>query len=269
MFRSDDDYDYFASLILNRARYVLDDWQQSFIYTVLETSKKRTAVIEAGEVLWRAALGGIPEEGVCQHDVFYLESLSPHTLERMKPLRDRAQEGRVNPKGIPCLYMATTPEVAMMETRPWAGSALTLSQLILMKTVTIVDCSLPASFELQDKPTPEQRESNNWHVINNAFSEPVSRTDDVADYAPTQYLAEVFRKAGYDGIVYTSHLGEGKNVALFDVNVAEVASRQLRAVKKLSFSFRELNQPEYVEKHKDKLTNCEETVQVPKAEPTD
>jgi hypothetical protein len=117
---------------------------------------------------------------------------------------------------------------------------------------------LPATFELLETPTQEQLESNNWHVINNAFSEPVSRTDDVADYAPTQFLAEAFRMAGYDGIIYTSQMGDGKNVALFDVNVAEVASRQLRQVKKLSFSFRRVGAPTYVEKYKEHLTGLEQ-----------
>lgn len=40
---------------------------------------------------------------------------SPHREARMKPLPDQAYEGRVNPKGIPSLYFATTREVAMSE----------------------------------------------------------------------------------------------------------------------------------------------------------
>jgi hypothetical protein len=54
-------------------------------------------------------LGYVAEEGVHQTDVFFLESIDAHPLERMKPLKDRAQEGRVNPKGIPCLYAANSP----------------------------------------------------------------------------------------------------------------------------------------------------------------
>jgi RES domain-containing protein len=266
MFRTDEDYDAFADYVRRRARYVLDGWQQEFIDAVLQTSKKRTVLIEPGHVLWRAALGYIAEEGVCQHDVFFLESIAPHPLDRMKPLRDRAQEGRVNPKGIPCLYTATDAETAMLETRPWAGSVLTVSELVLLKQTTVVDCSLPASFELLDKPTQEQLESNNWHVINNAFSEPVSRTDDVADYAPTQFLAEAFRTVGYDGIIYTSQMGSGKNIALFDVNVAEVASRQLRVVKKISCSFRQLGAPAYVEKYKEHLGFERQDIQTPTPE---
>ena len=130
----------------------------------------------------------------------------------MKPRRDRAYEGRVNPKGVPCLYTATNAETAMMETRPWAGSVLTVSELVLLKQVTLVDCTLPATFDLDIK-TQEQLESNSWYVLNEAFSLPVFQAEDIADYAPTQYIAEAFRAAGYGGIMYTSQVGDGKNIA--------------------------------------------------------
>jgi RES domain-containing protein len=257
MFRTNEDYEDFSRYVRGRARYFLGGRQQEFIDAVLLTSKKRTTALTTGQVLWRAALGYVAEEGVYQSDVFFLESIVPHPLERMKPLKDRAQEGRVNPKGIPCLYAATDAETALMETRPWVGSVLTVSQLVLLKQITAVDCSLPASFELKT-PTPEQRESNNWYVINEAFSEPMSRADDVADYAPTQFLAEAFRNEGYDGIIYESRMCKGKNVALFDVDVAEVASRQLYHVEKLSFASRRVGTTVYVEKYKERLARLGE-----------
>ena len=152
--------------------------------------------------------GLVAEEGVHPHDVFFLESIEPHAVERMKPLRDRAYEGRVNPKGVPCLYMATNAETAMMETRPWAGSVLTVSQLVLLKQVTVVDCTLPATFDLDIK-TQEQLET-----IAGTSSTRHSRAGISSrrrrDYAPTQYIAEAFRAAGYGGIMYTSQVGDGK-----------------------------------------------------------
>lgn len=140
----------------------------------------------------------------------------------------------------------------MMETRPWAGSVLTISQLILLKQVMVVDCTLPATFDL-DVKTQEQLESNSWYVLNEAFSLPVFQAEDVADYAPTQYIAEAFRAAGYGGIMYTSHVGTGKNIALFDVHAAEVASRQLRRAKKQSFTFAEVGAVSYEERYRDQL----------------
>ena len=252
MFRTSEDYEDFARYIRRESRYVLDARQHEFLEAVVESSRKRTTTIPQGKVLWRAAQGYVAEEGVHPHDVFFLESIEPLAIERMKPLRDRAYEGRVNPKGVPCLYMATNAETAMMETRPWTGSVLTVSQLVLLKQVTVVDCTLGATFDLDIK-TQEQLESNSWYFLNEAFSLPVFQAEDVADYAPTQYIAEAFRAAGYGGIMYTSQVGNGKNIALFDVHAAEIASRQLRCTKKLSFTFAEVGAVSYEEQYRKQL----------------
>ena len=191
MFRTSEDYEDFARYIRRESRYVLDARQNEFLEAVVESSRKRTSTIPQGKVLWRAAQGYVDEEGVHPHDVFFLESIKPLAIERMKPLRDRAYEGRVNPKGVPCLYMATNAETAMMETRPWAGSVLTISQLVLLKQVTVVDCTLGATFDLDIK-TQEQLESNSWRTVGSTRHSPgpVFQAEDVADYAPTQYIAE-------------------------------------------------------------------------------
>jgi hypothetical protein len=116
----------------------------------------------------------------------------------------------VNPKGIPCLYTATDAETAMMETRPWAGSVLIVSQLVLLKQITLFDCNLPASFELLRPPTQEQLESNSWHVLNEAFSQAAFQSDDVADYSPTQYIAEAFERRDTTGSSTPAKLGAGR-----------------------------------------------------------
>lgn len=140
----------------------------------------------------------------------------------------------------------------MMETRPWAGSVVTVSQLVLMKQITVVDCTLPATFDLDIK-TQEQLESNSWYVLNEAFSLPVFQAEDVADYAPTQYVADAFRAAGYGGIMYTSQVGDGKNIGLFNVHAAEVASRQLRRAENLSFTFAQVGAVSYEEQYRKRL----------------
>jgi hypothetical protein len=86
-----------------------------------------------------------------------------------------------------------------------------------------------------------------WWSLNQAFSEPVTRTDDAADYAPTQVLAEVFRTSGCDGIVYRSKLGKGKNVAVFDLS-AELVNCELHHVKGVTFNFSEGCNPYFIQR---------------------
>jgi hypothetical protein len=88
-----------------------------------------------------------------------------------------------------------------------------------------------------------------WAHINRAFSEPVSRTDDVAEYAPTQVLAEAFRSAGYDGIAYGSKLGKGITVAIFDLAAAELANCHLYRVEGVNFTFSMAANPYFLAKY--------------------
>ncbi len=163
----------------------------------------------------------------------------------MKPLRDSAREGRINAKGIPCLYLCDDMATAMSETRPWIGSYVSVATLIVPKKLIFVDCcdrrvGPTISF---DKPAfiaqvaAEKRERIAWGEISHAFSEPVSPTDTTAEYAPTQILSDLFRRHGYDGIRYKSLLGPGFNYALFDVDAAGVNSCSLHDVKDVTFRF--------------------------------
>ena len=50
-------------------------------------------------------------------------------------------------------------------------------------------------------------------------------------------LAEAFRIAGYDGIVYGSKPGEGKNIAIFDLTAAQVVNCSLCRVDPISLKY--------------------------------
>lgn len=174
----------------------------------------------------------------------------------MTPWKDRAKEGRINPKGIPCLYTATDKRTAMSEVKPAIGSYLTLAEFVTEKDLKVVDFAserIDLSDADLDNLTKEQQDSIVWEDLNDAFSEPVTDSDNIADYAPTQIIAELFKIAGYDGMRYKSKVMEfrsvrpefskefhaeniaagdanvnlGLNLALFDINAATFKSSAL------------------------------------------
>ncbi len=49
----------------------------------------------------------------------------------------------------------------------------------------------------------------------------------MADYVPTQIIAELFKCNGFDGIIYKSMLGKGYNVVLFDVGATQLVNCNL------------------------------------------
>jgi hypothetical protein len=257
-FTSDNDYWKFSQSVIRRARYVFEPDVNDFLEAVMSTVSNRIFVIEPDSILHRAQLGfeWRIERVVSDDpnsDTIEIEDALPS--ERMKPLRDSAREGRINPKGIPCLYLSDEEKTAMAETRPWIGSFVSLAHFVVLKTLRLVNCSEPRKrfsyiFRERHKPlTPSEREEIAWGEISYAFSEPVTPTDLTAEYAPTQVLSDLFRHHGYDGIRYKSLLGDGFNYALFDLDAAEVYSGQLHMVKTVRFEFDTHNNPYTAKKY--------------------
>lgn len=225
-------YGRFHNTVTKRTRYIRSPETERFLSTVVATSKNRVTKLRKGKVLWRAQAGHFDEENYDPADL-----PKPYSAERMKPLRNRATEGRANPKGIPYLYLATGEKAAILEVRPWIGSLVTVAKFKTLKGLKLADCS--GDGPVNSYPTnasSADKESAVWYQINRAFSEPVTPSDNVAEYAPTQVIAETLRESGFDGVMYRSSLGSGRNIALFNVDAADPIDRFVCEVEKVRFT---------------------------------
>jgi hypothetical protein len=112
----------------------------------------------------------------------------------------------------------------MAELRPWKKEQISLGLFQVQKKLSVVDCSCDTDQTpiCLEEPDPEKREQIVWTYINKAFSEPVSLYSQDLDYIPTQILVEALKQAGYDGIVYQSALGKGRNFAFFDLDAVKM-----------------------------------------------
>jgi hypothetical protein len=247
-FKSHDDYWLFAQSVTKRARYVFESHVNEFLDAVEATLKERISIIEKNTVLHRAQVGfdwrkeSLDPDDPDSETVEIEDAYPP---ERMKPLRDSAREGRINAKGLSCLYLSDDLSTAMAETRPWIGSFVSLGNFIVLRQLRLINCCdqrhrfthlflNPPYIRVLD---PKTREAVAWGEISNAFSEPVAPTDYTAEYAPTQIISELFRSHGFDGIRYKSLVGGGYNYALFDLDAADLYSCRLHVVKDLHFDF--------------------------------
>lgn len=209
--------------------------------TVRLTAKKRIEVLPPETYLWRAQLGNDWDPIYDEDGERIDDQPAPYSPPRMKPLSDRATEGRANPKGIPYLYLATDRDTAMAEVRPWKGSYVSVGQFRTVRELRLVNCTTNARGFVfyMEEPSPEQREEAVWHDIDRAFAQPVSPSDDLADYVPTQVLAELFRTHGYDGTAYRSSLGAGHNRVVFDLDAADLVVCHIFRAESIAFSFKE------------------------------
>jgi hypothetical protein len=238
-------------------REVMSDWRyrrtpeaQAFLDIVAAQSHERTTTAKAGRTFYRAQVDHKDHFDAELGD--YLPG--PALPDRMIPRPDRAGEGRANPKGIPCLYMASDVHTALAEVRPWIGSLVTVALLEIVRDLHLVNCtanndSVPSFFE---EPPPEKRNEAVWSHIARAFREPALRDEDRAEYAPTQIIAEVFRAEGFDGLGYRTAFGTDRfNLAVFSLKDAELLQCTLQEITDIELKYAQSGNPYYVVKNAD------------------
>lgn len=238
-FKSWASYSQFSQSVRNKSRYVLDCDSQDFLKGIKDTCTSRVMIIPPSSELWRAQMGHNTEPYM-QDNIEVDNIFVPYPESRMRPLKDSATEGRANPKGIPCLYVASDRETAMSEIRPWLGSTVSVAKFSNKNELRLIDFSkhhnvtLPFFFA---EPDDAKKIEAVWKHIDKAFSEPVTNSDQKSDYAPTQIIAELIKSLGYDGIAFKSSLSEGINLALFDLDCVDFISSNLFKVNGINFSF--------------------------------
>lgn len=249
-FKSWRSYWNFERKVKQHNRYIRDIETDDFLSNILATSKGRERSVSLGTIFWRAQLGH-EWEPLYQDDVYIDDMPAPYPPVRMRPISGKATEGRVNPKGIPYLYLASDEETAMAEVRPWIGSLVSAGQFKAVRNLQLVDCYIKHSdfvYYLKE-PDPDKRERAVWTELDRAFAKPVNPSDHSADYVPTQIIAELFKTNGFDGIMYKSALGRGYNIVLFSLDDADLINCSLYEATQISFTFKQAANPYFVKKH--------------------
>ena len=74
--------------------------------------------------------------------------------------------------------------------------------------------------------------------------------EQIAEYVPTQIIAELFKNEGYDGVVYKSSYEKGLNVVLFNLDSVQILNRHLFELRKICFEFTE-SEPNFIAKRSE------------------
>jgi hypothetical protein len=248
MFETGFDFANYVEDVRRGFRYVHSDHVHRFLANLTESTLDRAKAMPFRSQVWRAQLGCDTvtiEEQLADFDLQYPHDIA-YSATRMKPHPNAAHEGRVNPKGIPCLYAATDRETAMAEVRPWLHAKISVGQFVTARELKLVDCSRyhdrrlnPAA--LSKSATTDVLTEAAWTMVDQAFSKPVTDDSLTAEYVPTQIIAEAFRRQGFDGLMYKSRLGDGFNLALFDLGAADLELCYLYRASSLRYEFELFN----------------------------
>ncbi|WP_075367365.1 RES family NAD+ phosphorylase, partial [Desulfosporosinus metallidurans] len=127
--------------------------------------------------------------------------------------------GRANPPGINYLYTSDEVSTVLAEIRAWKGSINSIAEIFIQKDLNIFDLTI--RFELSspfDTILPLRKEIEVISILQafaNDLSKPANPNFSVIDYIPTQYICELIKIKGFDGIKFKSSLSKGNNIVLF------------------------------------------------------
>jgi hypothetical protein len=151
------------------------------------------------------------------------ENKDKYTPEEMgKPSIGKAKSGRLNPEGIPYLYLGSTHETVIYEVKPTLGNYVVVCEYCTLKELTLVDLRDPkiaSPFDYGDDLVFILRHIQFLRRLGYELSKPVFNDEDKLKYIPCQFLAEAIKDMGYDGIIYKSSFAEGYNIVVFDDNL--------------------------------------------------
>ncbi|MXY05863.1 MAG: RES family NAD+ phosphorylase [Gammaproteobacteria bacterium] len=257
-FKSPWDYQRFATAVRNERRFFQTSPVRAFLEAVHRGSVDRRVDLPAGKVFSRAQTGFAERNRRDDEGREWIEEV-PFRPERMIPPSRNVPEGRINPRGIPYLYLATDDKTAISEVRPSVGTPVSVAKFRTSRQLTLVDLSgatrrddppatgldwlLSVAYRM-DQLSQEEIDRYVWAQIDFAFSKPVDSNDEYLNYVPTQVIAESLAEDGNDGVFYGSGLNlKGYNLALFDIHSAEFLNAQLFRVVRVDYDINDMGNP--------------------------
>jgi RES domain len=199
---------------------------REIIGKLASTIENAATMFKAGETFYRAR--------ACDKD-------KSHEKKDMgAPPAASATAGRANPAGIPYLYVASDAETAVSELRPHVGDWLSVGTFKLTRPRRVIDLrefQLGSPFRWGPKLHEVLAMMGFLRKLSDELSRPIGTRHRDHEYLPTQYLCELMKIHGYDGVVYKSGLGNGYNTALFDPSSARCSDVRLVCVSKVDITF--------------------------------
>lgn len=197
-----------------------------------EWDQLKTEIKEKNRFFFRAFKPDELEEILMKNEVIYRQGRdfyrarlcnSKEGLEKNKmgkPPREKATAGRANPSGIPYLYLSLDEQTVIHEVRAFHYDYVTIARFKADQDLKILSLTAPDLYENDPFMEGILRKTLSaiqfLETLEQELAKPLRRNDSILEYLPTQYICELAKNLGFDGIEYSSTLYPGgTNIAVF------------------------------------------------------
>ena len=140
-----------------------------------------------------------------------------------------ANAGRLNRPGVTFLYLASDRDTAIAEVRPHPGHVVTIAAFANAQPLNVARV---VNLNIYDFYHSSSLLDYFWLMTNidGLLSMPVVPELRNFRYRLTQFLADIFRRVGFHGVVYRSSITSGENLVIFDPSILEQIPDSLECV---------------------------------------
>lgn len=220
------------AIIKNDNKTIEESKAYELLIEMLSKDKKRFKEnLGVNSRLYRARIIDIRDINKLSVDEDKLLGLNKY--ESKEPPLNKASEGRNNIAGASYLYLAKDPYTAVSECKPLRNSYLSVAIFNTKQNLNIFNlCDNDKVDELQ---TMQKKE---YYMVS-TLVENIMRTfysavyNNEIGYKVSQYISDLVRKFGYDGMAYKSFISNGKNYTIFncaDTNIDFVESEIVQVI---------------------------------------
>lgn len=213
------------SSVLGRAREALGKRnrflvEEEFVKEIEPAVTHVASKLAAGTRWFRARLGAKLRAAKMRDvgapmDNFY----EPHADETLgAPPVGSTSAGRVNRPGVSYLYLASDATTAASEIRPHPGELVSMGCFDLTKDQRVADLRAHDLTKLWR--SDEELELLELIIAMEMAFATAAPPSNRGPYSITQFLGELFRQLGFDGVLFRSTVSNGDNLVLFDPSAA-------------------------------------------------
>lgn len=223
------------SHILQSARRKLADTNYFLVEDEYEAIIRPIVVYMSGTVSagskWHRARMGAKRRAADFHEIgappqYFFE---PHKDKAIgAPPVGVATAGRVNRPGVSYLYLASNSETAAAEIRPHPGELVSVGMFEVNKDLRVVDLRTHDLTKLWRSDS--QLEMLELIIAMEKIFATAAPPSNRSAYTLTQFLAEIFRRLGFDGVLFRSTVGDGDNLVAFNPAHADWVAGSSRAI---------------------------------------